>query len=130
MRVLLAVAKELEYPEGAGSLYDHWLANGGESNLLGLGPIIQFTLTISEFPQWTWVLLVGKVTHIIIIPTTTLTTGWRSLAMRVCIPICVPNMYCCLHYNCQREVIDFRLSSYSKSCRNITPLFQPFPSRG
>ena len=75
--VLLAVAKELEYPEKGPVVC---MTTGWpmvvESNLLGLGPIIQFTLTISEFPQWTWVLLVGKVTqYIIIIPTTTLTTG-------------------------------------------------------
>ena len=75
--VLLAVAKELEYPErGLVVCMTTGWPMVVESNLLGLGPIIQFTLTISEFPQWTWVLLVGKVTqYIIIIPTTTLTTG-------------------------------------------------------
>ena len=131
--VLLAVAKELEYPEKGPVVC---MTTGWpmvvESNLLGLGPIIQFTLTISEFPSGRFCWWKGD-------PVYHYHSNYDSYHWMkkfgdegfVFHNLCAKYVLLLALQLSEREVIDFRLSSYSKSCRNITtPLFQPFPSRG
>ena len=133
--VLLAVAKELEYPEkGVGSLYDHWLANGGRIKPLGSGSDYTVYLDHLGIPSVDLGFAGGKGDPVYHYHSNYDSYHWMKKFGDegfVFHNLCAKYVLLLALQLSEREVIDFRLSSYSKSCKSITtPLFQPFPSRG
>ncbi|KAG8202173.1 hypothetical protein GWM34_02748, partial [Candida africana] len=116
--VLLAVAKELEYPEkGAGSLYDHWLANGGRIKPLGSGSDYTVYLDHLGIPSVDLGFAGGKGDPVYHYHSNYDSYHWMEKFGDegfVFHNLCAKYVLLLALQLSEREVIDFRLSSYSK----------------